>query len=148
MPVNCDSVILLYRPNTKTDWKEFQAYSKTVYSIQYGFMALDSFPNGQYTFANGVSHVLLINEVTTSKGYIKIYPNPSSGSFTVDVPPVNNVQYLYVYTIEGKMIAQLQVSPGQNSCKFNNSSWKNGTYLISLWNGQKKIDSGNLIISH
>ncbi|HTB31262.1 MAG TPA: M1 family aminopeptidase, partial [Bacteroidia bacterium] len=148
MPVNCDSLILLYRPNTKTDWQEFPGYTKNKSSTFYGYMTLDSLPNGQYTFANGVSHVLGINEIVSSKGYLKLFPNPSSGNFTVSVAPANTTQYLYIYGITGKLIQQRSIAPGQNSCQLNGASWKNGTYIISLWNGEKKVDSEPLVIAH
>jgi hypothetical protein len=150
MPVNDDSIILLYRPNVKSDWKEFPAYKKSIISSLYGYMAVDSLPNGQYTFANGVSHVLNlgINEVQASTGYLKIFPNPTSGNFTVNAPPVNNIQYLYIYNIQGKIVAQAQLAPGQSNYIINGTSWTNGTYLISLWNGGKKVDSQTLVINH
>lgn len=148
MPVNCDSLILLYRPNTKADWSEFPKYKKVRSSNLFGYMLLDSLPNGQYTFANGVSHVLGVNEVKAVKEYLKVYPNPTAGNFTVDVPAANTVQYLSIYDIQGKMITRIEIAPQQNACVLNGSSWKNGTYILSLYNGEKNIDSQNLVISH
>ncbi len=148
MPVNCDSLIVLYKPNAKADWTEFPAYKKFKYNPLYGYMMLDSLPNGEYTFANGASHVLAIDEVKTIKGTIKIYPNPSSGNFTVSVPIANEVQYLNTYTIQGKLLSQIKINPNQKECILNGSLWENGTYILSLIDGVKVIDSSNLIISH
>jgi len=148
MPVNCDSLLLLYRPNTKTDWQEFPAYTKRSITSLYGYVTLDSLPNGQYTFAVGVSHVVGIATVAPAEEYLKVFPNPSSGSFTINVAAANSAQYLYVYNIEGKLIQQVTVTPGQNSCILNGSSWKNGTYLLTLWSGEKKVASENIVINH
>jgi hypothetical protein len=112
-------------------------------------MALDSFPNGQYVFADtGVYHILGINKITTTNEKLKVYPNPSAGKFTVNMPPANTIQYLYVYSLQGKMIARIQIAPGQTTCMLNGVSWKNGTYILTLWNGKGEVDSENLIISH
>jgi hypothetical protein len=46
------------------------------------------------------------------------------------------------------MLTHVQLSPGQSNCILNGESWKNGTYIISLWNNSREIDSGNLIITH
>jgi aminopeptidase N len=146
---NNDSLILLYRPNTKTDWKKFPGYTKYPLSSTYGYMQLDSFPNGQYTFADtGAYHILGTPEITISKPYLKIYPNPSAGSFTLEWPPANSIQYIYVYDVEGKILTHIQMAPEQNNCQLNGQSWKNGTYIISITNGEKEIDSKNLVISH
>ena len=146
---NSDSLVLLYRPNTKTDWKVFPGYVKVSLGAVYGYMALDSFPNGQYVFADtGVYHILGINKITTTNEKLKVYPNPSAGKFTVNMPPANTIQYLYVYSLQGKMIARIQIAPGQTTCMLNGVSWKNGTYILTLWNGKGEVDSENLIISH
>ncbi len=148
LPINDDSLILLYRPNTKADWKEFPGYTKTTITAVYGYMALDSLPNGQYCFADkGVYHIVGITEVESNNGHLKIYPNPSSGNFTVDIPALNTLQYLYIYDLNGNRVAQVRVAPGLGSIKCSSTSWNNGTYIISLWDGQKVVDSKNLVIS-
>lgn len=112
-------------------------------------MTLDSLPNGQYTFADsGDYHITGINKIAVSKEQLKVYPNPSAGNFTVDVPPANMLQYLYVYDMQGKMVTRVKVGSGQTTCVLNGTSWRNGTYILSLWNGAKVVDSKNLVISH
>ncbi|HTA28620.1 MAG TPA: M1 family aminopeptidase [Bacteroidia bacterium] len=148
MPVNCDSLLLVYKPDTKAEWQEFPGYTKSKITPVYGYMTLDSLPNGQYTFANGVSHVLAIDDIAKDEGHLKIYPNPASGSFTVDVPLANTTQSLSIFSIEGKLMAQLQVAPEQTTINFNSAEWKNGTYIISLSDGEKNIDTENLVINH
>jgi hypothetical protein len=148
LPRNCDSLVLLYRPDTKSDWREFPGYTKTIFTPYYGFMSLDSLPNGQYAFADtGVYHIVGINKLTSKKGYLKIFPNPSTGNFTVLVPPADNIQYLRISNIQGKIMQQIEVRPEQENCGLNGSLWKNGTYIISLWLGEKIVGSGNIIIS-
>lgn len=149
LPRNSDSLILLYRPNTKTDWREFPGYTKHNNTAVWGYMALDSFPNGQYVFADtGVYNLLGINKITLSQQHLKVYPNPSPGKFTVDLPPSNSTQYLFAYNLQGKMIERVEVAPQHSNCVLDGTSWESGTYILVLWDGEKEVDSENLIISH
>jgi len=150
-PHNSDSLVLLYRPNTKSDWKKFPGYTKYNSNTPgtYGYMQLDSFPNGQYTFADtGKHHILSVNNIKAMQDNMSVFPNPSTGEFTVNIPTSNNAQYLCIYTIQGKIITRLEIAPEQHSCKLNGQSWENGTYIISLWTGEKEIDSKSIIVSH
>jgi len=147
IPRNSDSLVLLYRPDTKTDWRIFPGYTKATSTI-YGFVALDSLPNGQYVFADtGEYRILGVNKLALTKEKLKVYPNPSVGNITVDVPSANMVQYLYVYDMEGKMVTHMEVASGQKTCQLNGTSWRNGTYILSLWDGEKVVDSENIVIS-
>jgi hypothetical protein len=46
------------------------------------------------------------------------------------------------------MITRVKIAPGQNTYSLNAAAWRNGTYILSLWNGEKQINSENLVISH
>lgn len=147
---NSNNLVLLYRPNTNSDWKKFPGYSKVnVLGGTYGYMQLDSFPNGQYTFADtGVYHILNVTSVKTTQAIMQVFPNPSTGEFTVNVPVANTTQYLYICTMQGKMISRQTIAPEQHTCLLNGQSWRNGTYILSLWTGEKEIDSKNIVVSH
>jgi len=145
-----DSLILLYRPNTASDWREFPGYTKHLIgppAAKYGYMKLDSVPVGQYTFANGKSTVLVgIEDETAASDAMKIYPNPSSGSFTVELTPSFEKQYLNIYDIQGKMVKQITLGPGQQTYIIETPDLKNGTYIVALSNGSKKIATQELVI--
>lgn len=147
-----DSLILLYRPNTKTDWKEFPAYTKVPVgpvTNKYGYMLLDSLPLGEYTFANGKSHVLIgVPEHSADASIMKLYPNPTSENFTVEITPAQNKQYVNVYDMQGKLLKQVVILPGQKQCIINTADWKNGNYMVSLLMGNKKIATKQMVITH
>lgn len=147
MPVNCDSLILLYRPDTKADWQIFPGYTKHPITVLFGYMTLDSLPNGEYTLAS-LDYSLGVNNTSVSKAGLKVYPNPTAGNFTVNIPESTNTQYLYVYDLQGKMVGKIRVLPNQNNCVISGSAWRNGTYIVSLWDGEKNVSTANIIISH
>jgi hypothetical protein len=85
MPVNADSLILLYRRSAADSWQEFPRYTKTrigsPVNYKYGFLSIDSILPGDYAFANGVSTVLIgIQEIPAQQAImqLRIYPNPAS----------------------------------------------------------------------
>ncbi|SMC42577.1 reprolysin-like metallopeptidase [Moheibacter sediminis] len=78
---------------------------------------------------------------------LTIYPNPSTGVFTIELDSKsNNISYS-VYSLEGKLISQNNVNHngGKFSQKLNLSHLPSGTYLIQVNNGAEKI-SKKLII--
>lgn len=143
-----DSIILLYRPNAGADWKEFPKYTKSYLGGNYGYVTLDSVPLGQYTFANGVSTVLGINEQKNPNASIMVYPNPTSDNFTIAVNAMQVKQYVSIYTIEGKLVTQVTIAPGQKTCVIETNKWANGVYNASLSNGTKQIATTKIVIAH
>jgi aminopeptidase N len=143
-----DSIILLYRPNAAADWKEFPKYTKSYLGGNYGYVTLDSVPLGQYTFANGVSTVLGINEQKKPTASITVYPNPTSDNFTIAVNPMQAKQYVNIYSIEGKLVTQVTIAPGQKTCVIETTKWANGVYNASLSNGTKQIATTKIVIAH
>jgi aminopeptidase N len=149
--VTRDSLILLYRPNTASDWEEFPGYTKHTIgpaTMMYGYMKLDSLPNGEYTFANGVSHVLGIQSVTQDNYTLKVYPNPTSNDFTVVLSSASSKQYIYLYDMQGKLVKQLTVEAGQTTCIIESSVLESGTYVVTLSNGNTKLASQRIVIAH
>ena len=114
----------------------------------HGYFTLDSLPQGEYVFANGVSHVLGINENILATESMDVYPNPASGSFTVNFTPAMEDEYLCIYNIEGKLIKQQPINTGQKSCFINSGKWGNGVYLVSLRNKNKELCTQQVIIAH
>lgn len=114
----------------------------------YGYFTLDSVPLGQYTVANGVSTVLGVNEVAKANPFVKVYPNPTSGSFTISLTPAQTQQYVYVYNIEGKLMLKMNIAAGQKTCMVETDKWANGVYNISLQNSTREIANTKIVVAH
>ena len=146
-----DSIILLYRQNTASDWQEFPYYTKHnigVSSNMYGYMQLDSVFPGEYTFANGVSHVLGVQENKQEKIEMEVFPNPASGNFTVKVSSLKTKESIKVYDVQGKMVKQVTINPGQKDCVIKTRDWNSGTYIVSLSDGNKNLATRQVVITH
>lgn len=94
------------------------------------------------------------NDVPDIKAFNKPYPNPSSGNIQIafndiDFAPEINI---YFFELSGKMVAH-RVLDGSNANGailyievVNTPALGNGVYLLVIYNGDKKIYSGKLIL--
>lgn len=148
VPVNGDSLILLYRENPSDDWEEFQHYSKTTLgpTIAFGFFTIDSLILGEYTFANSAT-AIGIEEVNNSKKQFKVYPNPSKDYLWIESlssKDSDSEQKFDVYDLTGKLI----LSSNLNSrTKVKTHDWKAGNYIISISNQKGQVENHKVIIN-
>jgi len=77
-------------------------------------------------FASDIILISGIDELGASK--VQLYPNPNNGNFMISVTEQSVIR---AYTIEGKLVAQTEVTPGINQI---NSTSTPGTYVIEVVN--------------
>lgn len=146
-----DSIILLYRKSPAYDWTEFPAYSKHnigANSNMYGYMSLDSVPPGEFAFANGISHVLGIEENKASHITMNVFPNPASETVNATFNNTLPDESIYIFDIQGNIITRYFITDSQQSIKFNSAGWNSGIYIISLRLKNKILASQKVIIIH
>ena len=86
------------------------------------------------------SNLLEINK----DGYLKIYPNPSSGILNIEFPKNKKVDYNYsIIDISGKLISKGEIN--SNFTKIDIGNLKDGKYILNLQNS-KNIISGYFIL--
>tara|TARA_B100000809_G_scaffold28518_2_gene24780 strand:- start:7036 stop:9399 length:2364 start_codon:yes stop_codon:yes gene_type:complete len=146
VPVNGDSLILLYRESPKSDWTEYSYYTKTTISptLAFGWVVLDSVILGEYTYANAGISVGMKSTIKLEDNYI-VYPNPSD-SF-IWIKSLNTSSHLYqkieIYDLNGKVIFDSEFSEIK---KINVEKWFSGTYIISISDKNNLLYSGKLLI--
>lgn len=96
VPINGDSIILLYRPNPSFDWEEYAYYTKTTFSssLAYGWINIDSLLLGEYTFANSASAIGIKENKTKEVNHYHIYPNPNKNYFWIE--PLNKLSLIHI----------------------------------------------------
>jgi hypothetical protein len=65
-----------------------------------------------------------------------LYPNPSTNSFQVLIPPTDFTKtYVKIYDLSGHSMQT--IIPGGQSTLVDASHWAKGTYIVSIFDGQK-----------
>jgi Peptidase family M1 domain/Secretion system C-terminal sorting domain/Peptidase M1 N-terminal domain len=133
VPINGDSIILLYRENPKFDWTEYPYYVKTTVgpTIAFGFVTLDSLLLGEYTFANAAPPLGINDKISNNKNDFNIYPNPADDHIWVKNETSNMASTVMIYNLEGKLIHK---EIFKKKTKINTKKWRSGTYLITVSN--------------
>lgn len=145
VPVDGDSIVLLYRENAQNDWIEYPYYTKTVFNnVAFGFTTLDSLQLGEYTFAVGETTIGL-NEINKNNQYkFKIYPNPADSFVWIEnMNDTKNYQAI-IYDISGKIIEKLSLEKNK---KINTSSWSSGIYILNILDDNEIIYNEKIIVN-
>lgn len=144
---NEDSIVLLYRPDSRFEWVLYPDYNKfTMGSTTnaYGYMEITHLIPGEYTFANQRADIGFI-ERNQKSDRLKVFPNPNKGIFTVTVQSESdrNLQ-LRVYNASGQLINHLEweVSKGENRRTLEIQG-PDGLYYIEADHHQQSVIKAN-----
>lgn len=88
---------------------------------------------------NGIEKMKDATIVKTNSVNIKIYPNPSSGIFTIDFNGIVNRKSILLYDLKGKRIISHQNS--DNEYQIDLAGFSNGIYLLRVTTDQGTINS-------
>jgi plastocyanin len=92
-----------------------------------------------------VNSIAGINDMTDGGAKIKIYPNPTSGKFTLQISePFDPPSGLEIFNILGEKVYDFQGLNSQNSNEIDLTSVPDGIYFIRI-NDRKKIYTAELI---
>ena len=65
---------------------------------------------------------------------LKVYPNPASENFTIEVPALSN-EILKIYDVAGQIVYQKTLSEKTiHTLKIHSATWSSGVYFITLTN--------------
>lgn len=145
VPINGDSLMLLYRENASQDWIVYPYYTKTTLSptIAYGWMKIDSLLLGDYAFANGDLTIGIL-ESTLTKNEIKVYPNPSNGFVTIQlISPIQN-SIVQLYDLSGKLLLE---KPIVDQLKLTTRELAPQTYLLHIIQDGKSIYHQKIVVN-
>lgn len=92
-----------------------------------------------------------LNELENERIPLTIYPNPSDGSFTVEVPEetLKQVQgdcLVQIIDMHGRLVEEITITNGQFQTTINSSNWSNGTYQCNLVVGGRVVGSETVVV--
>lgn len=134
-----DSLVILYRPNTASDW-EGVAFTR-IGPWQLGNIYVDNLRPGQYAFAGWDEDYVGYNILPGMKRLLEVFPNPSLYGLNIQTS-LDKPGSLMIFQTDGTQVYQCQLSAGEDI------RWSGtpGTYLISLYEEKKKVASAKAVI--
>ncbi|HLN52308.1 MAG TPA: M1 family aminopeptidase, partial [Lentimicrobium sp.] len=134
-----DSLVILYRQGTAYDWQPVN-FTQTG-PWQLGTLTVDNLQPGQYTLAVWDEMYVGTTQLLLNEKLLHLFPNPAKDTFTiqtgVDVP-----SRLVIHNASGRLVHEQKIS------KREEVRWHGdpGTYIITLYNGNKKIATAKGVI--
>lgn len=145
-----ENLILLWRATPEDEWEEYPSYDKLMLGSTTdgnGFIRIEPFMMGEYTFANGnfpVSTAELEKETP-----LTVFPNPASGAFYVEgtISGTQEVQ-LQLFSLEGKLIQSRTISGHERFSEyFELNDVAEGSYLLKIIDEHgEKLSSQKILI--
>jgi aminopeptidase N len=125
-------LVLLYRPDNRSDWQVTNATRTTFTSTidKFGNFVLDSLMLGEYTFAEIDSSLGIKNEVENTFELL-VFPNPSKDFVEINWKDVS-AEYVELTDIQGRSLGRVLVSRGDQQVKIPVSHLTPGSYLVRV----------------
>ncbi|MCC7303506.1 MAG: T9SS type A sorting domain-containing protein [Bacteroidia bacterium] len=138
-----DSVVLLYRPDTRSDWYEYPWYTKNtgVLTDKFGNIVIDSLLPGEYTIGRH-DYTLSLPGSTGVSTDLNIYPNPAQDEVYI-MCGENNAWDLFVHDLSGREIYRRHQVQGTLALSL--FGFEQGIYLITV-RGTSGIRRGKLVV--
>lgn len=138
-----DSVVILYRENTSSDWQELQQTRVGVWSV--GNIIVDYIYPGEYTLAVWDRTIVGESENNVLKDNIKIYPNPSNGMLNF------KFQHKGKYTVmlfdeNGKQIDRFQINSKKGSWNWKSNNLNSGVIIVYVSENGKVITTQKVVL--
>ena len=134
-----DSIVLLYRPGTYSDWLPVDFTQTGIWQL--GTLTVNDLKPGQYTFAIWDEMYVGNNDIDSNHSLLHIFPNPAKDTFTIQTSWTQPSK-LIIYNSAGKRVYSTKV----NSHEELRWSGEPGTYIITLTAGNKRIAAAKAII--
>ncbi len=110
-----------------------------------GELSINTLNNGNNTLTQGFHQsnltVLAVDNFDTNF-IVKIYPNPSSDIFHIDIPDFTDTSYK-IYNINGQLIKENNIQKMSNQIQINDL--KNGMYFLALYKNNQRIKTYKII---
>jgi hypothetical protein len=124
-----DTLVILYRQGAAEDWQEIEFEKVGPWNV--GNIIVPGIKAGEYTLAVKETGVGASEPKTVKKNGIKIYPNPSSGNFTIACE--NNYDgECRIYNESGMLIEKFRIKAGLERYTWITEGLTAGTYYVTL----------------
>ena len=125
-----DSVVLLYRTNALDEWHTIPYTFEGNWKL--GRFTVDDLQTGQYTLAAIDKSLLATNEISSPT--LRIYPNPTKNTITVEMPyyDVSTNKYRITNLMGQTLMTGVISTETSHYTTINVSSLPTGTYFLTI----------------
>ncbi len=102
-------------------------------------------PGGFYSF--WFDQTVSTGNYLSSQSSLNIFPNPTSGRFTIVNPSPTQQAVVEVYDIFGKQLNQQRIQPGAGALDFT-GQLPAGIYLLKMYGADVQVQTGKLVIEY
>ena len=135
-PATLDSLVLLYRPSPSSPWQAVSHHRTSTSTISTGYFTAPLHV-GQYTLAVcGTASLRIANPSILPA--IKLYPNPSTASFRLDLGGYNKKINAQFFDTTGKKVLEIR---NLNDGDTINHHLAPGTYILLIQNNFLSLQS-------
>ncbi len=143
---SADSLVILYRPDTKTDWQGIPFEMDGTPFV--GYLRVPNIRKGEYTLAIWDEQFVSIKKPQeyTSNDYMEIFPNPSSNRvhFELMMPTEG---YIEIFDSTGKKVDTISIDAQQHTATWDGRQAPKGTYIAKLMSAEHvQLSSEKIII--
>lgn len=145
-----DSVILLYRSRPEDDWVEHPYYSKVVPVAGDSILVfdIDSLFFGEYALAERDTTIKIDNSIFTERNQVLkalIYPNPTKGKVTFEVPSEFHGANIILLDYQGREWSQKTSIEKNTKITLDISSFTPGVYFYLIERNATYLDYGRIV---
>ena len=135
-----DSLILLYRPNSNSEWTPISA---TREGNKQGYMITGNIQQGEYALAIGYKDLMGIDDPNAQITKPAIFPNPIKDHFTISLPNNINLATIIATDINGREVyRRTDVADGETL----NCSLHSGIYFFYIEVGNEHIFIDKIVV--
>lgn len=125
-----DTVIILYRRGALEDWQEIEFEKVGPWNI--GYIVVNDLQAGEYTLAVKEAGVGSSELLLPGKNMLEIYPNPSSGNFTI-ISGSDTGGEIRIYSEKGALVKAIRVTAGLEQITWAPEGLAAGSYLVAFY---------------
>ncbi|HNW99300.1 MAG TPA: M1 family aminopeptidase [Bacteroidales bacterium] len=138
---SADSLVLLYRENTKDDWRIVN-FIKAGTSA--GNLTTNNLMKGEYTFGVGLPSQSGITEDNKKIISLDVFPNPSDDIFNINYK-TEEFSLIKIYDSLNKLVYSKELNQKQGQLTWTPGKIKKGVYYIYLYTDGKPVVSKKII---
>ena len=83
-----------------------------------------------------------------TKDEIRIYPNPTSGELTVDIPDFSGTEIITIYNLKGEVIVEKRTVSSSRPVKLQLQDISNGVYFVQITRKGDLLIRKKFVLSH